>query len=944
VRPIKLTIEGFTSFAERAEIDFSDLDLFAIIGPTGSGKTSLLDAMTWALYGKTSRLGKTATELISHGVNKVTVHLEFAVGNDRYQVARTAKRSGSPQIRLEKYAGAWIPVEAEGAAEINDAVCRIVGLDFDAFTRSVILPQGKFDAFLRGEHKERREILKALLGLEVYDRMRELAGSKRDQLKAQEEAHQGVIERDYASANVENLKALRADLWQRRKAQKENAGEAKQVEELLGCANELRRSRESLAQQQSARTEVQRQHLRASSIVSEESGKVDSVRKAIQRAEDEIAAVLVDDARYAHLVTLNERAGTLAQVERSEANLLGTLEDAQAQLRLAREQSAGAGEKSKRAEARRTEADNACALAREGLSKKLARGSADLLESLIETLRELPSKRQALAALETQKGQLHGERESLFAELKSGESNRATAQETLDEAKEHYEHLSVQNTHRELRAGLKKGEPCPVCEQTVRVLPKIPAASALDEAKVRVKAAENELRKIQNALVKTEGQIESLPGRLTEIEKRTVEATAAIDRVTKKVHAIVGEMSDADCLDALIRAVSDIRGAEKEVRACEGALKESDREARRSGDEASRLDKDVTALSVRVAGYEQELHRLKNQIEVIRPEVQSAGGAERITADLKTLNDTKQKRDTLLANLKKLSADLERAQQSKSGAEKDAAVLSERLRGLDAEIARLNASIANLSVSWLRLQEGLALPAGADEADRTDKKRRALEGDRVRITGEVLRLESAIEDMTLKIAQLANLKKRVEELHVERYLYEQLATALRADRFIAYLLESAYADLCTKGSEHLMRVSQERYTFAAGKNEFYVKDGWNADAERSARTLSGGESFLASLALALALADSVASFGADGGQGAQIDALFLDEGVSSLDQDDTLPAVIDALSALQSGDRMVCVISHMENLAERLPARIEIVKDHGRSSLKAQGTAISEVV
>jgi len=198
--------------------------------------------------------------------------------------------------------------------------------------------------------------------------------------------------------------------------------------------------------------------------------------------------------------------------------------------------------------------------------------------------------------------------------------------------------------------------------------------------------------------------------------------------------------------------------------------------------------------------------------------------------------------------------------------------------------------------------------------------------------------------MTLKIVQLADLKKRVEELNVKRNLYEQLATALRADRFIAYLLESAYADLCTKGSEHLMSVSQERYTFTAGKNEFCVKDGWNADVERSARTLSGGESFLASLALALALADSVASFSADGGQGAQIEALFLDEGVSSLDQDDTLPAVIDALSTLQSGDRMICVISHMENLAERLPARIEIVNDHGRSSLKTMGTAISESV
>jgi exonuclease SbcC len=321
--------------------------------------------------------------------------------------------------------------------------------------------------------------------------MRELAGSKRDQLKAQEEAQRGVIERDYASANEENLKTLKANLRQGRKVQKENAGEAKRVEELLRCATELRRSRESLAQQQSARTEVQGQYLKASGIVSEASGKVDSVRKEIQRAEDEIATIVVDDTQFAQLVTLNERAGTLVQMERLQANLLKTLENKQAQLRLVREQSTGATEKSKRAEARRAEADNACFLTREGLSKKLARGSADLLESLIETLRELPSQRQALAALETQKGQLLGERESLLAEIKSGESNRAATQEALDKAKERHEHLSVQNTHRELRAGLKTGEPCPVCAQTVGVLPKIPAAGALDEAKARVKDKSN---------------------------------------------------------------------------------------------------------------------------------------------------------------------------------------------------------------------------------------------------------------------------------------------------------------------------------------------------------------------------------------------------------------------------------------------------------------------
>lgn len=237
--------------------------------------------------------------------------------------------------------------------------------------------------------------------------------------------------------------------------------------------------------------------------------------------------------------------------------------------------------------------------------------------------------------------------------------------------------------------------------------------------------------------------------------------------------------------------------------------------------------------SERVSGHKQDLQRLKEQIEAIRPQVESAGGAQQITAELKVLNVTKEKRETLLSKEKRLRVDLETAQQSKSEAEQNAVILSERLRGLSTEIERLNISITNLFESWLSLQGSLALPTGVDEADRAAKMRRVIEDNRVRISGEILRLEASVEDVTLKIAQLAELKKLVEELHVERNLYEQLAIFLRADRFIAYLLESAYTDLCIRGSEHLMRVSQERYTFTAEKNEFYVKDGWNADAGRS---------------------------------------------------------------------------------------------------------------
>lgn len=114
-------------------------------------------------------------------------------------------------------------------------------------------------------------------------------------------------------------------------------------------------------------------------------------------------------------------------------------------------------------------------------------------------------------------------------------------------------------------------------------------------------------------------------------------------------------------------------------------------------------------------------------------------------------------------------------------------------------------------------------------------------------------------------------------------------------------------------------------------NEFQVIDHWNAEERRSDRTLSGGESFLASLALALALSASVSQF--SGGGPFNLDALFLDEGFSSLDAE-TLNVAIEALQALQQGDRMLGVISHVTDLAERLPSRIQVMKGISSSEIK----------
>jgi exonuclease SbcC len=173
VRPTRLELQGFTSFRQRCEVNFSSLDLFAITGPTGAGKSSLLDAMTYALYGCTTRLGKSGNELISQGSVAMYVLLEFRAGKELYQVYRGVK-SGTTKGRLEKQA-------ADGSASLRQLqieVEHIVGLDFEGFTKAVILPQGKFDELLRGDAAKRKQVLSELLNMGIYKKMMQRANEQ----------------------------------------------------------------------------------------------------------------------------------------------------------------------------------------------------------------------------------------------------------------------------------------------------------------------------------------------------------------------------------------------------------------------------------------------------------------------------------------------------------------------------------------------------------------------------------------------------------------------------------------------------------------------------------------------------------------------------------------------------------------------------------------------
>ena len=177
MRPTRLELTGFTAFRAPVVVDFADADLFALAGPTGAGKSSLIDAMCFALYGSVPRLDRRAVApVISSSAAEARIRLDFTVGDDAYTAARVVRRTvtgaTTKEARLEGRRHGEADVIAGDAESVTSAVTDLIGLGFEQFTTCVVLPQGEFARFLHDTPKGRQDLLVRLLDLGVYERMR----------------------------------------------------------------------------------------------------------------------------------------------------------------------------------------------------------------------------------------------------------------------------------------------------------------------------------------------------------------------------------------------------------------------------------------------------------------------------------------------------------------------------------------------------------------------------------------------------------------------------------------------------------------------------------------------------------------------------------------------------------------------------------------------------
>lgn len=858
MRPLKLTIKGFTAFREEQELDFRALDLFALWGPTGSGKSSVLDAITYALYGKAERVEGARevgmSELISHGQKRMAVSFEFAIGDQHLRVTRSTPRSGSSSARLEKNEGGEWRTYGEGADRVRDVTRKLeelIGLDYDAFTRSVILPQGKFAEFLNGDAAQRRKILIELLGLELFVKMAAHANQIGREARLRVETTEGILAEQFAHVSTDVVDAAQLAVREAQERARDSATIQKAVSDLTGRAAEIERS---LLQ--------------------------------IDRCSTK-SRELVD--------TFTSHRGALQRLTRSLQTVGEQIDEATIDLEKAADAVEGA------------EAD--LAKAQDEL------GTNDALISLRNRLDLLDAGRSdvasAIAAVEDAEASVGRAAEGLeAAELRGKNAAKAAAEahRLLVREQEHLDSARRRDLIATIARGLNVGDPCPVCGGPIGSLPEVET----------------------HALEAAEGDLATAKQRALDADGAAAEADKAVALARQTLEAAGNEVARAG--DELQRRAAGLASLEEEIGKAFGGEVPDD--ARAQIDRRLIDLKELAAAVAEALGQRAEAEKTLLELGRLRDKDLAEVAAIRAAMGATRVDSLVEDAVAALPGLRRGISDRPLPEDA-ADLERVAGAMVDALEVLGAELsagrADQNEELASIAAEARALLPAEECPDGDDIGAINDVAAEL----HTRRRDELVRLETEAEKLSELLETKRALEDQVVRRRAERDLYADLARELRTDRIVDYLQAEALAMLAETGSVHLERLSDHRYRLSYEEDRFFVVDAWNGEERRSVRTLSGGETFLASLALALALAEGVQMLAVT--QKSRLESLFLDEGFGTLDAE-TLKAVVDALDRLGSEDRLVGVITHITALADELPVRVEVAKSPRGSTIRTTVT------
>ena len=925
-------------------------NIYALTGPTGAGKTTILDAISLALYGRTPRLariGKAGNEIMSRHSGTCHAEITFSTRTGRYRShwsQHRARRKAGGELQNPKHELADADsgeLLATGLKDVAAAIERLTGMDYQRFTRAMLLAQGDFAAFLRAAPDERAPLLEQITGTEIYSRISIAVHERlRDALEQQRQLATetaGITPLDAAThtALTQESAALQKQLAALATRQQQTAAALARAQNIAELTAELARLDEQHTAHQAAlaRFAPERERLAAAqsaALLDADYARLDTLRRAQQQnsralaALDEQAPALArthetaNQALTAASARVHSEKQRLAAAQprwqqtraydhtlRHQREQLATLEQraaahtaAQTALAAAEKHAAAARENSARTDVARKKTETALAAHLQGRLLREYRAEKDNI------LREL-AYHQRIADLEQQRAHLHdgepcplcGATEHPYASELPAQPDDLTARlETLDTYIKRAETLGEQheNAQRALASAREKQQ------QTENTL-----ALAAEKARNSAVHAEQHAA-LQQTHAQTLAARQALlanrdPDAEETAQQRAItEAEAAMEKArdtcqTAQTAAAANQQQRAQLHARLTAQQQELQTAEQQFAAALGMCSE------------------IAAPSP--AGRSPQRGRDREGVDDVpcAPKISTFSISDHPHSNTSSRAATTFPDETAWQAARLPAATREALARQAAALDQQTLTLHTRQQDRAARLATLTAQSAD--------DPDTATLQARQEADEHTRQQhqQTLAANQHRLA-EHKRASERLAAQQQAIAKQAAETRRWQNLH-------ELIGAADGKKYRNYAQSLTFASVIAQANRQLVQLS-DRYLLTADPArplELNIIDNYQGGETRSAKNLSGGESFIVSLALALGLAQM-------SGENMQIDTLFLDEGFGTLDEE-TLDSALETLSQLRTHGKHIGIISHVAALTERIATRIQITPQNGGNSI-----------
>ena len=852
--PLHLRISGFLSYRDPIDLDFNSFNLACISGHNGAGKSSLLDAMTWVLFGEAR--GKSSDVInLNQDVKAAEVSLSFAYEGNTFRVTRTLPRGKSTvlefQILDRENNGNWKPLTEKTTKDTQARIEQTLRLDYDTFINASFFLQGKADEFTQRKPSERKAVLSTVLGLEIWNTYKERTAEKRKLIEAEVQEIDGRVaeidsELDEEDARRSRLAELEASLKQlstARTAQesaleniRKNAAlikEQRKLAETLFAS--LERERFSLANLE-ARLAGKESERAAHADLVNRAKEIESAYKAWQKARKDLEGF--DKVALEFREHNEQRQPLLREIEVEKAKLEQEREALSRQWEVISEQSSVIGD----------------------LEEQIAAAQKSQLEA-----EEKVKEREAV------EGQRNEARERNAALKVENESLR----KEMDEIKKRIG--SLENTH---------DANCPLCGQE---LTETHRTSTLDELNKAGKEKGDQFRANKKELEEIEKQVtsyEMLVAQLANAEKEVLAHSNTVSQLTERIGTL--KSVEKEWEKAGKKRLAEVNKAlEKESYAAD---------ARK---QLTKLDKELAKL-----GYDASTHEAVKQAEA------AGRSTEEEYSNLRSAREVSKQ-------------------------------IESEIQNLNAEIANRKAEIATLDSEYQAIKTNLEVSeAQSPNLEKVERELFALREDENETRSQVGAARQKVDALTILRSRKADYSAQREELNQQIMRHKTLERAFSKDGVPALLIEQALPQIEQKANDLLERLSDGQMSIRFVTQAEY-KDKKRDDLKetldiqisdsaglRNYEMYSGGEAFRVNFAIRLALSEILSQR-----KGARLQTLVIDEGFGSQDAQGR-QRLIEAINTVKNDFAKILIITHLDELKDQFPNRIEVEKTDRGSSVK----------